>query len=66
MFTVNKCCCCLKLSTGAYILGIIGVIDSIISLISTATILAHYEEAVEVYGKKDPKLAEQMVEYKPG
>ena len=66
MVTVNRCCCCLKLKTGGFILGILGVFLTIFDSICIGYLIVNYDKVVSIIHESDTKAAEFCETYKNG
>jgi hypothetical protein len=63
---VDKCCCCIKLTTGGLILGYIQLVYQLIMLAVDTFIMVKYDDIVQAINVTDPTRTEMMMENKSG
>lgn len=64
MFTLEKCCCCVKLTTGGHIIGFMGIVICIFYIFGLANILMNMQDMIDNYHKTAPGLADFISDHK--
>lgn len=61
---VDKCCCCIKLTTGGLILGYIQVVYDLIMLTVNTIVLVGYDSLVQAVNATNPEKADMFLKEK--